>query len=98
MANIHQMYGEECELHRHTEEARAYLLDVLVDIKNGKIELAQLEFPIAGGIRIIPLSELPPVAGETAKPEADGDHRHEVPPNDLVGDFGGEGIRQPEAE
>ncbi len=69
MANIHQMYGEECELHRHTEEARAYLLDVLVDLKNGKTRLAQLEFPIAGGIRIIPLSELPPVADDEAKPD-----------------------------
>ena len=60
MAKIHEMYGEECERHQNTEQARVYLLKALADVKNGKIDLAQLEFPTTGGIRIIPPSELPP--------------------------------------
>ncbi len=60
MANIHAMYGVMSELHANAEEARAFLFQTLADVKNGKIDLAQLEFPTTGGIRIIPPSELPP--------------------------------------
>ncbi len=78
MANIHAMYGVMCELHENTEEARAFLFQTMEDLKNGEIELAQLEFPTTGGIRIIPQSELPPtepaepeVVEETGEPEAE---------------------------
>lgn len=73
MATIHEMYGKLCELQQTTEEARVFLLNVLAEVKNGKIELAQLEFPTTGGIRIIPLSELPDsdAVEETEEPEAE---------------------------